>query len=157
MERNFNKLSNISGLIYLNDRSVYFNLKRISIVVIIAISFIIALGRMYCFYDEAYVAYDKYKGLSAEEIHSVFNNTGFAESLKEKIAPDENVLVVKKDPAALFLSYYIYPRKIFKYKNTGYKESPETFEEIPPEWIKEHEIDWVVWDCEESQVKRLKR
>jgi predicted type IV restriction endonuclease len=147
----------ILNLIYKKDHSFIFNVKRLSIIVIIFVSFIISFGRIYCLYDDAFVIYKKYKNLKTEEIHRAFNHTEFSERLKKRIGIIENVLVVKHDPANLFLSYYLYPRKVFKFKNAYFRESTHTFEEVPKKWILKHNIQWVVFEYDDSKVKRLKR
>ena len=147
----------ILNLIYKRGHPLIFNIKRLSIILIISVSFIISFGRIYCLYDDAFLIYKKYKNLNTEEIHRAFNHTEFSERLKERIGINENVLVVKHDPANLFLSYYLYPRKVFKYKNAYFRKSTDTFEEVPKEWILKHNIQWVVFEYDDSKVKRLKR
>ena len=150
-------VKSLIDLVYKRDHPFMFNFKRISISAIIVISFIISAGRIYCFYDDAFVLYGKYRNLSNKEIRSALNyHVEFALRIKEKVAPGESILAVTHDPGNFFLSYYLYPRKVYKYKNVYFRASPETLEEVPKEWLLEHDIKWIMWGHDEPKIERPK-
>ena len=132
-------------------------MRKIIIRILIAIGIILGFHRICCLSAlESIEDYIRYRKLSPDEIRFMINKDDLTliDEVRARVRTDEGVLVL--DIERHFISYYVYPVKLYKFKK-GYFKTTRSYElkDVDPKWLEERNIRWVMGP-DAAGVLRLK-
>lgn len=121
-------------------------IKKMIIRGLVIVSILLGFYRVLCLEGlNSFEDYFKYRKMAVEDFRMKLNrqDSSLINEIREKVKSGMGVLVL--DSEQFFISYYIYPVRLYKFRKGYYRTSKkQDFRDVDRKWLEDRNIKWVL-------------
>lgn len=132
-----------------------FDIRKTIIKTIMLIAMILGIHRICCLETlNTFEDYIRCRKMPVNDLRMAINkqDPAIIDEIESRVGPDEGILALDYEP--YFISYYAYPRKVYKYKKGYFATSTKTeFGAVDRKWLEDRNIKWVLSGGEDKKTR----
>lgn len=135
-------------------------IKEVLILLCLVVFFMKALITILLETKHDYGTFQKFSGLSDDQKRELLTGDlyGFIRACSQTIPEEANILLLTDDVASdgLYLSYHLYPRKLFFDSFNPIRQIPPSMDQLDTDWLHGKKIEWIIFRfAKESNYNKI--